>query len=327
MKKREVKKYKEESAGSLMTARVPLAYPENTIEEVGERLISETKNFSSINYIYVVSEERKLLGVISVKELFIKTKKKKIEDIMIKDLISVNPDDDQEKAAMLSLKYNIKQIPVVDENFKFQGAVLSDLIVDIIYEEFQEDISKLAGLQPRKHKEDKLPSAFQSFKRRLPWLLIGLVGGLFAAKLISSFESTLLQNIVLAAFIPLITYIASAIQNQTSVFIIRDLALNKKLKFVSYGLKQLEVVSLIGVVISLIVFFSSYLFYSNLQLSYVLGLSLLLAVLSSLLTGVIIPFAFSRLKYDPADASGPIATIIQDIVSVLIYLLVAKSLL
>ncbi|MDA3802851.1 MAG: magnesium transporter, partial [Patescibacteria group bacterium] len=91
--------------------------------------------------------------------------------------------------------------------------------------------------------------------------------------------------------------------------------------------KQLEVVSLIGVVISLIVFFSSYLFYSNLQLSYVLGLSLLLAVLSSLLTGVIIPFAFSRLKYDPADASGPIATIIQDIVSVLIYLLVAKSLL
>ncbi|MDA3802879.1 MAG: CBS domain-containing protein, partial [Patescibacteria group bacterium] len=237
MKKREVKKYKEESAGSLMTARVPLAYPENTIEEVGERLISETKNFSSINYIYVVSEERKLLGVISVKELFIKTKKKKIEDIMIKDLISVNPDDDQEKAAMLSLKYNIKQIPVVDENFKFQGAVLSDLIVDIIYEEFQEDISKLAGLQPRKHKEDKLPSAFQSFKRRLPWLLIGLVGGLFAAKLISSFESTLLQNIVLAAFIPLITYIASAIQNQTSVFIIRDLALNKKLKFVSYGLK------------------------------------------------------------------------------------------
>lgn len=321
------KKCKNKTISSLITNKVPLVNLEEKVEDVLQHISLDIKKYLSINYVYIVNKKMKLLGVISIKELFNADKKKKIKDVMIKKFVFAAEDDNQEKVSMLSLKNNIKQVPVLDKNNIFLGAILNDNIVDIIYEEFQEDISKMAGLKPRRNKQDKLPSAFSSFKRRLPWLLMGLLGGLLAAKLISSFEYTLSQNIVLAAFIPLIVYIASAVQNQSSVFIIRDLAFNKKLKFNIYGLKELAIISMLGFVISVVIFFLSLVFYSDLYISFVLAISLFLAILSSIITGVIIPFVFSRFKYDPADASGPIATIIQDIFSIGIYLLIAQSLL
>lgn len=162
---------------------------------------------------------------------------------------------------------------------------------------------------------------------RTPWLLIGLFGGLFSAKIVEFFETTLQKNLILAAFIPLIVYMADAVGSQMESFIIRDTAINPRLNFVKYLLKQLFVVSIVGLLISTTLFFVSLIIYKDVKISITLFLSLLFAIISSVVTGLIIPYLFERTRLDPANASGPIATVIQDILSVLIYFFIASIIL
>ena len=162
---------------------------------------------------------------------------------------------------------------------------------------------------------------------RTPWLLIGLFGGIFSAKIVEFFETTLQRNIILAAFIPLIVYMADAVGTQMESFIIRDAAIHPKLNFTKYLFKQIFVVSMMGVLISGSLFLISLYLYNNVSVSLTLALSLFFAILSSVVTGLIIPFLFERTRLDPANASGPIATIIQDILSVSIYFFIASVIL
>ena len=170
-------------------------------------------------------------------------------------------------------------------------------------------------------------SILQSIKHRIPWLIIGLSGGLIAASIVKAFETTLSQNIILVAFIPLIVYMADAVGAQMQAFIIRDLAINRNLNFLKYITKQTGVVFIIGLIMSSALTGITYLIYGNGLISAVLGIALFIATISSMITGLVIPYLLSKIKFDPANASGPIATIIQDIISVLIYFLVATLLL
>lgn len=171
-------------------------------------------------------------------------------------------------------------------------------------------------------------SIFKAASKRLPWLFIGLFGGLAAAKIISGFEEVLSENLFLASFIPLVVYMSDAVGTQMEAFAIRDLSLNEKLNFKKYFLKQLGVVCIISVVISSLIFVFAYITQQDIYAALVLGLSLFLAILSSIFTGMLIPFViFRELKMDPANASGPIATIIQDLLSVTIYFTLAHYLL
>ena len=321
--------YSKKMAGSLMTAKVPLSDPESTITTLENYLLENVKKLDSIDYVYVVSKQGKLLGVMSIKEIFRQPKSKKVSEVMIKDLVVAHPHTDKERVAFLSLRHNIKSVPVVDPSGKFLGAVLSDMILDTLYREAQEDILHLAGVGHHKINIDDVTSMslFLSLKHRLPWLLIGLFGGILAAKIIGFFENTLSENIILASFIPLIVYMASAVGTQIGFFVVRDLAINSKIKFFLYFFRQLLVVVTMGLVISFLVLLISWVFYNNLFIGFVLALAMLLAILSSVITGLFIPYAFSKLNSDPANASGPVATIIQDILSVTIYLLVAQWLL
>ncbi|MEW6569883.1 MAG: magnesium transporter [Nitrospirota bacterium] len=166
-----------------------------------------------------------------------------------------------------------------------------------------------------------------SVKHRIPWLIVGLLGGILAAKAIGFFEGTLTKNLVLAAFIPLVVYMSDAVGTQMEAFIIRDLAVNPRLNFLRYLTKQLQIVILIASIISVILFLASILLYRDFDIGKVLGITLFSAIISSVFTGLIIPYLLSRLKFDPADASGPIATIIQDILSVIIYFGIASLIL
>ena len=168
----------------------------------------------------------------------------------------------------------------------------------------------------------KLPLK-KSLEHRLPWLLLGMLGGILAAKIIGSFELVLKKNLILAAFIPLIVYMSDAVGTQLEAFIIRDLTVNPKFKFSRYFFKQGQVLGLLALVISLILYIITYFLYADLKFSLVLSVALFVAVFSSVLTGLLMPYLFSRFRFDPANASGPIATVIQDILSVLIYFLVA----
>jgi len=170
-------------------------------------------------------------------------------------------------------------------------------------------------------------SILKSFAHRFPWLFLGLIGGVLAAKIVEGFEKTLTENLILAAFIPVIVYMADAVGTQMESFIIRDLAIEGKIKFHKYFFRQFTVVFLIGIVSSSLLYIAANFFYKDVNISFVLAVALFAAIMSSLFTGLIIPYIFRRSRIDPANVSGPIATIIQDLLSIVIYFLVAEAML
>lgn len=318
------------SASRIMTEKVPVVSLSSTVKDVESLLEKQMKEFETINYVYIVDgRDRKLRGVLSIKDIFRQPKEKLVKDIMKTELVTVRPHTHREKVAYFALKNNIKAIPVVDKDDNLLGVVSNDAITSIIHNEATEDFLKIAGIHRPKIGMDNIfdLSVFQSFEHRFPWLFIGLLGGVLMAKIISGFENTLEQNLILASFIPLIVYMADAVGTQMETFIIRDLAVIPNFNFIIYFFKHLKVVFLIGILSSIALFALSILLYANMDISLVLGIALFIAIISSFLTGLIIPYSLGKFKFDPANASGPIATIIQDTLSVVIYFVVASWLL
>jgi len=322
------KLYPQRTAGRLMVSQVPVIGVGLTVAEVEKLLISETKNFVSINYIYVVDSQRHLVGVLSVKEVFRSPKNSLVKDLMVAQVVSVRAHTDQERAALLALKHNIKEMPVVDKEENFLGIVSSDEIMRILDSEAVENVLRMGGILGNLGLDNVFSlSIGKLLKHRLPWLFFGLLGGLVAAGIVNSYEETLQRNIILAAFIPLIVYMASAVGTQSLAFIVRDIAINPKLNFAKYFFKNVLVTGLISFFVSIGLYFASLFIFHESLVSYTLGVALFLASLSSLFTGLVVPYLFSKLHVDPANASGPIATIIQDIISISIYFGVALWLL
>jgi len=221
-------------------------------------------------------------------------------------------------------------VPVVDQNGYFLGAVLNDDILRILYREVSVDMLKLAGIINRQ--AANLDIAFKgsigsALKNRLPWLVIGLLGGLLASFVVDKFEFVLEKHILLASFIPVVVYMSGATVTQMQAFVIRDFAWNQKIDWQSYFVKQLAVLLLIAVTSAGLIWAGSFFIYREMVLSAVLALAIFVTISSSIFAGLLIPYIFSRLKYDPANASGPIATIVQDIASVFVYLLIASIIL
>ena len=315
--------YQKHTAAYLMTNKVPFAFLDDTISSVENNLRAEKDKLESINYIYVIDKDRKLIGAVSIKEIFRQEGSVLLKDLISGSLISVKASDKAEKVANLAIQHNIKSIPVLDEKGLILGVVLSDTILEIVDREIREDLAQFVGMEID-HRQIK-PSLFTSLKNRFPWLVVGMLGGFLMSKTIAFFEGTISENIILAAFIPLIVYMASAVQSQIGLFIVRDLAFNPKLNFRKYAFEQLKIIFLIGLGISVLAFLSSFLFYSDILVSLILAIAMFCGILSSIITGILIPFLFHKLKFDPASASGPIATIFQDLISIVIYLLVAKA--
>ncbi|MDD5749796.1 MAG: magnesium transporter [Patescibacteria group bacterium] len=329
MNKNLIKNLPKDAAGRLMNDRVPIAGPSTTMAEVTKYLLANVKQLESISYVYVVGKSGKLLGVMSIKEIFRQPKNKKASQVMIKDLVTASPHTDREKVALASLKHSVKMVPVVDKKGIFLGAVLNDAILDILYQEAQEDISYFVGVD-KEHmalRSILQTSIFQSVRARLPWLLVGLLGGILAAEIINLFEGTLAKNIILASFIPLIVYISNAVGAQVGFLFVRDIAVNSKLKFNLYFLRQSSVILIIAALISFLMLLITIIFYKDLLMGIVLSLAMFAAILTSIATGLFLPYALNRMKFDPANATGPIGTIIQDILSVLVYLWIAKLML
>lgn len=288
------------------------------------------KDFETINYVYVLEDSGKLIGIISLKEIFSRPAHIKAGRICRrKDLATIKPWKHQERVAYLALKHNIKAVPVVDGRHKFLGVIPSDTILHILYKETHEDLMRRAGIHSGHPPFDNIltMSLWQSFKHRLPWLFIGLVGGILAAKIIGVFEETLAQNLILAAFIPLIVYMSDAVGTQMEAFIIRDLAVDRHLPFLRYVFKQFVLVVVLAFFFSIILFAAGSYLYATPYIGIVLGASLFGAICSSMFTGLLIPYGFHKLKMDPANASGPVATVIQDILSIVIYFSIASYLL
>jgi len=320
-------KYPHKSVGRIMTDKVPTVSENATVGDVETLLLKEASNFETINYIYLLAD-RKLRGVISIKELFRSPKAKLAKELSPEKIISIHVHTDQERAALLALKNNLKSLPIVDHENNFLGVINSDHILKILDSEAVENILRFGGVAHLGSYDNifNIPIV-TSLKHRLPWLVLGLAGGLFTAGLVQSFETILSRNLILTAFIPLILYMASAVGTQMEAFIIRDLAVEPNLSFFRYFFRQLVIMLIIAFVVSFGLYGFNIIIFQDATISFVLSVAIFFAILSSVLTGLVIPFLFGKLSLDPANASGPIGTIIQDFLSVFIYFTVATYLL
>jgi len=323
-------KYPLESAGRKMIESVPLAYLENTILDIKNQLFEQIQKLETINYIYVVDKEKRLIGVFSIKEIFRRPEDTKVREIMKTKIIRARPYTDQERVAILALRNNLKSIPVVDKDEKFLGVIPSDTILEILHSEHIEDILKIGGVP----QIDTLPENLLKTptgvlaKARLPWLILGLFGEVLGAQIIHLLEGPLKIYFALAAFIPLILYTAGAVGTQTLALTIRNLAFDTKISLKKYLLKEIKISFFMALVLGLLLSSISIFIYRQPSfIGFILGISLFLAVVSAISIGFLIPWMLQKFKKDPAIGSGPFAAVITDISSLTIYFLVITVLL
>ncbi|UTR16845.1 magnesium transporter [Salipaludibacillus sp. LMS25] len=318
--------YKEDTAGSIMTTEFITLAPKDTVYAVMARLREEGMDAETIYYLYVTNEEDKLIGIVSLRELIIALEDDLIENLMKEQVISVSPLTDQEEVSIIIKDYDLLAVPVVTNDEKMIGIVTVDDIIDVIEEETTEDIGQLAAVTGA---IDLNVKALTATKKRLPWLILLLFVGMLTAGLIGSYEGTLGEVAILAVFIPLIADMAGNTGTQSLAIVVRGLALEKvdhsgivkllKREFLTGGLMGI-VCGLLVSVITLVIPGT------NLILGCVIGLSLFITIVISTLTGTVIPLIIHRFKIDPAVASGPFITTINDLVGLVVYFSIATTL-
>ncbi len=327
MEKNNEKKYPRESAGKRMILNVPLCDPRDKVSKVKKKIFSRASELETINYVYVV-KDKILVGVFSLKEIFKRKEDELVEDFMYRKVVKVRPSTDQERVAILSIKHNLKAIPVVNKDNEFLGVIPSDTILNILREEHIEDTFLSAGLHKKDGFSSKIIEASVGtlVRIKLPWLIIGLFGGVLAAQITIFFETPLKSHFILATFIPLIVYMADAVGSQTQTIFIRNLMVDgfsqKK-----YFLKEIKVGILVALVLSLLIFVISLMLFRDSLIGFIIGISLFLTILTSIVISIFIPQILSKTGKDPALGSGPFGTIIADISSLIIYFTTAIFLL
>jgi len=306
---------------NFITTSIPKVNKNDFLSEV-EHFLSLNK-FDTIDYIYVINEKDELIGVFSIKELFLNSKDKKVEDVMKTKIVKAELSSTPEQVAILALKNNLKAIPIVNENNKLLGIIPSDSILEILHLENVEDFLRSVGIHSPVRETLEGNSLFLA-KARLPWLIFGLIGGTIAALIVEYFEFSLKKHFILAAFIPLMVYIADAVGTQTETIFIRNLIFKEKINILSYFIKEFTTGILISTILALILFITAKLvFNADFLISLILMVSLILTIMIAMGVGIIVPWFLNKVKKDPAIGSGPFGTIIRDILTLTVYLLIS----
>lgn len=320
------KEFPAETAGQKMVTELPLAASEESIAEVETMLLEKTKKLESINYIYVVDSQKRLKGVISIKEVFRAPKTARVGKMMKRKLVKVDPLTDQEKLVLLALEHNLKSIPVVDSENRLLGAVPSDALLEILHEEASEDLIRLGGTHSRGTEITKA-SAVKISEARLPWLLFSIIGGIISGSIIGVFKPTLKAFLVLSVYIPVMMDLGGSVGSQSATIFIKNLALGKVRSMIRYFWKEIRVGLIIALICAVSLSIVSLLWQKSLLLGLIVGLSILITIILATTIGIIIPWSLYKLNLDPAVGSGPFVTTIKDIISLLIYLNIASLML
>ncbi|WP_409291837.1 magnesium transporter [Peribacillus sp. SCS-37] len=315
---KELLHYEEYTAGSIMTTEYVAIAANQTVRSAMHILKNEAPQAEIIYYIFVVDENKKLAGVISLRDLIVSDDDTMIQEIMSERVVSVSVGEDQEEVARQMRDYDFLAMPVVDFQNHLIGIITIDDIVDVMEEEASEDYSKLAGV-PDIENGDR--SALTAARKRLPWLVILLFLGMFTASLIGRFEETLNQKAILAVFMPLIAGMAGNTGTQALAVVVRgiatgDLKTESKWKLI---LKEGSTGLLIGLSCGILVTFVVYFWQDDFYLGLLVGAAIIVTLFVATLAGSLIPLLMHKMNIDPAVASGPFITTINDIISVLIY--------
>lgn len=310
--------YPPETAGGIMTNRYVWIKKYYTVREAVDKFKTFARIAETINYIYVLDEDKKLVGVVSYRDLLLADLDDKIEDIMFTRIISVLAEMDQEEVARTIERYDFIAVPVVDYAGRLVGIITVDDVIDVFIQEANEDIHKLAA----SGKDiDFNTKAYVAAFRRLPWLVLLLFIGLISGNIISSFETTLEQVVALAFFMPMIAGMTGNTGTQSLAVVVRGLVSNDigKKEIARLIWRELRVGLLIGVINGTLIAIIAYIWQGNIYLGLVVGLSLLATLIIGTLAGTIIPIILYQFKIDPAIASGPLITTLNDIFSLTVY--------
>ncbi len=329
-------KYPDDSAGSIMTPEFVDLKKDMTVEDAFKRIRRTGVDKETIYTCYVTDASRHLIGVTTVKELLLNDYEDVIEDLMETNVISINTLDDQEYASEMLSKYDFLALPVVDMENRLVGIITVDDAIDVIQEENTEDIQKMAAIVPTDTPYLKT-SVFETFKKRIPWLLLLMISATITSQILTTFEDKLASVAVLIAFIPMLMDTGGNTGGQASVTIIRALSLNEiGLKDIFKVIwKEVRVALLCGISLGVVCFAKLMLFdkfvLGNSEITVIVALVVSLTIITEIvlakIVGCTLPIIAKKMGFDPAVMASPFITTIVDAISLLVYIAFASIML
>jgi len=317
--------YPEDTAGGLMAKELIKVNENWSTLQCLKEMRKQASQVKEVHTIYVVNDEDKLIGSLSLRKLLLTETKVEIKEIVNTDIISVYVSENDESVANIMNKYDLIVIPVIDENEILVGRITIDDVMDVVKEEAEKDYQMASGITEDVESSD---SVWQLTRARLPWLLIGLFGGLLGAEIIGVFDE-FEKFTQLAFFIPLIAAMGGNVGVQSAAIVVQGLA-NDSIKtntIFSKLTKELGVALLNGIICSLIIFAATSSLQYSIELSITVSLSLLSVIIFAALFGTFVPLTLDKYKVDPALATGPFITTVNDILGLYIYFLIGQSIL
>ncbi|HCL07286.1 MAG TPA: magnesium transporter [Flavobacteriaceae bacterium] len=321
----ELLEYDENSAGGLMAKELVKVYETWTVAGCLRKIRTQAENVKRVHSIYVVDKADKLIGRLSLKDLLIAKNETKISAIYIPKVDAVHVNDDDEDVARLMAKYDLEAVPVVDDEKTLLGRITIDDIVDVIIEEAEKDYQLAAGITQDVDAED---SIFALTRARLPWLFLGLIGGVGAAIIMGTFDTIIEDFPLILLFTPLIAAMAGNVGVQSSAIIVQGLA-NDEIKgsINSRLIKEMLLATLNGIILAVFLFGFMWFWQQDFQTALAVSVSLVAVIIVAGIVGTFIPLFLHKRGIDPAIATGPFITTSNDIFGILIYFIIAKFIL
>lgn len=323
---KELLSYASETAGAIMTKEFISVHYKQPAGAVIDLIRSIGKNAETIYYVYVLNDKTELVGVLSLRDLLLSAEEVPVESIMSNQVISAPIDMDQEEVARLIQDYDLLALPIIGLDGKMQGIVTFDDVMDVLEAEATEDFQEFAAIT---RGDEKTEGIFQTARQRIPWIIILVFLSILIGGLIGVFEETLESVVLLAAFIPMIMDTAGNVGTQSLAVAVRNLNTDDERR-TSMGQtikNEFGAGLLMGIVSAIVMLFIVLVLYQNLVLALIVGVSLLFTISLSTVVGAVIPAIANKLNVDPAVASGPFITTINDAFGLLIYFSIATALL
>ncbi|SFW60786.1 magnesium transporter [Cellulophaga fucicola] len=315
-------RYDEYSAGGLMAKELVKVNVNWNVLTCVKEMRAQAENVTRVHSIYVVDDEEKLKGRLSLKDLLTTSTKTHIKDVYIPKVDSVSVNEKPEEIAKIMSKYDLEAIPVVDEIGRLVGRITIDDIVDVIKDEADKDYQMAAGISQDVEADD---SILDLTKARLPWLILGLFGGVGSATIMGTFEGVIKDHLSLLLFTPLIAAMAGNVGVQSSAIVVQGIA-NDDLKgsMVNRLIKEILLSALNGTILAIILFCFAWLIEGDVKMALAISISLIAVIIVAGIIGTFVPIFLHKRGIDPAIATGPFITTSNDIFGIIIYFSIAK---
>lgn len=315
--------YDPDTAGGIMAKELISVNINKNVWECVREIRRQAEEVESVDAIYVVDDDEKLMGLLSLKSILTKPLRSPIRDVYKSNIVSVKANTPKEEVASLMRKYDLSVIPVVDALGRLVGQITIDDVVDVMQEEAEKDIQMMSGISVNLEQKDRIWSLSRA---RIPWLMVGLAGGILGSRIIGTYEPEIQLHPEMAFFIPLIGAMGGNVGVQSSAIVVQGLANNtiQTSNMIPKLLRELCVGLVNGLICSLLILAYNLATNDSLNLSITVSTALFSVIIFASFLGTFVPLTLNRMKLDPALATGPFVTTVNDIIGMTIYFLVGR---